>query len=54
MLDVRLVPTKIKDYQAIVVIDVLRATTTMITAISNGAQFLVPVETVEQARIYRN
>jgi 2-phosphosulfolactate phosphatase len=54
LLDVRLVPTKIKDYQAIVVIDVLRATTTMITAISNGAQFLVPVETVEQARIYRN
>ncbi len=33
-----------------VVIDVLRATTTMITALGNGAQSITPVLTVEVAR----
>jgi 2-phosphosulfolactate phosphatase len=35
--------------RAIVVIDVLRATSTMIEALSNGARAVIPVDTVERA-----
>jgi len=35
------------------VIDVLRASTTIITALANGAACVLPVETVEEARARR-
>jgi 2-phosphosulfolactate phosphatase len=36
--------------KTVVVIDVLRATTVMITALSNGAKEVIPLETIEEAR----
>ncbi|MGQ9856437.1 MAG: 2-phosphosulfolactate phosphatase [Fervidobacterium sp.] len=36
-------------FQASIVIDVLRATSTIVTALSNGARFVIPVEKVEEA-----
>lgn len=36
-----------------VVLDVLRATSTMITALAHGAQAIVPVLTIENALAYR-
>jgi len=38
----------------VVVIDILRATTTMVVAYENGAQNVVPVEHLEDALVYRN
>jgi len=37
----------------VVVIDVLRATTTMCTALDNGAELIVPVEKIEEVEPYR-
>jgi len=34
----------------VVLVDILRATTTIVTAIGNGAEAIVPVETLEEAR----
>ncbi|MBP1934171.1 2-phosphosulfolactate phosphatase [Ammoniphilus resinae] len=39
--------------KAIIVIDVLRATSTIITALAYGAKEVIPVETLGQARQYR-
>jgi 2-phosphosulfolactate phosphatase len=39
----------VKQFNVSVVIDVLRATSTVITALSNGAKSIIPVSTVEQA-----
>jgi 2-phosphosulfolactate phosphatase len=38
--------------KVVVVIDILRATTTMCYALMNGAEGIIPVETVEEARQY--
>jgi 2-phosphosulfolactate phosphatase len=38
----------------VVVIDILRATTTMVVAYENGAQNVVPVEHLEDALVYRD
>ncbi|WPX09106.1 2-phosphosulfolactate phosphatase family protein [Anaerocellum danielii] len=43
----------LKDSYAIV-IDLLRATTTMIWAISNGAEKIIPVEEIYEARLLKN
>ena len=37
----------------IVVIDVLRCSSTIIVALTNGAKSIIPIETVEEARGYR-
>ena len=42
----------LKDSYAIV-IDLLRATSTMICAISNGAKRIIPVEKIEEARLFK-
>ncbi|MFM9279083.1 2-phosphosulfolactate phosphatase [Paenibacillus jiagnxiensis] len=39
--------------KCVVVIDVLRATSTIVTALANGADCVVPVETVPQARQWK-
>lgn len=36
--------------KVVIVIDVLRATSTMLTALANGAKEIYPVETVQQAK----
>jgi len=36
-------------FQAAIVIDVLRATSTIVTALSNGARFVIPVGKIEEA-----
>ena len=38
----------------VVVIDILRATSTMCTAFQYGAVKVIPVETVEESRVYRD
>ena len=43
------VPARLAGVTALVV-DVLRASTTIVTALGNGAACVVPVETVEEAR----
>ncbi|ABR30246.1 2-phosphosulfolactate phosphatase [Thermosipho melanesiensis] len=52
MIDVKFLPEKLKSAQVIVVIDVLRATTTMITAIANGCEYIIPVQSVNDAKVY--
>ena len=42
------------DFEICVVIDVLRATTAICTAIDNGIESIIPVSTVEEAIEYRN
>ncbi|WP_127586046.1 2-phosphosulfolactate phosphatase [Paenibacillus koleovorans] len=37
-------------YKTVIVIDVLRATSTIVTALAHGASGIVPVETVQQAK----
>ncbi len=37
-------------HKTVIVIDVLRATSTMLTALANGCRTIVPVETVNQAK----
>ncbi|MDZ7294685.1 MAG: 2-phosphosulfolactate phosphatase [candidate division KSB1 bacterium] len=53
-LDVCLVPGELSNcpvaQRAVVVIDVLRASTTMITAFAHGCRALIPVEEVEEAK----
>jgi len=44
---------EIKDSVAIV-IDLLRATSVMIWAISNGAKKIIPVESIEEAKLFKN
>lgn len=50
-------PTLIHQFEVkdsiVVVIDVLRATTTMCTAFDNGARSMIPVATLEEARAYQ-
>ncbi len=38
----------------VVVIDILRATSAICTAFANGAESIIPVETVDEAREYKN
>lgn len=54
MIDVKFTPNNFKKSQVIIVIDVLRATTSIITAISNGAKYVIPVETIEEAKKYKD
>lgn len=42
------------DTHICVVNDILRATTSICTAISNGAKAIIPVRTIEQAKEYKN
>ncbi len=43
-----------QEYTAVVAIDVLRATTAIITAFQHGAHKIIPVSTVEEAEDYKN
>ena len=45
-------PLYAKDMGVVVVIDVLRATSAMITAFEHGASRIIPVATIEQASQY--
>ncbi len=51
--DLKLIPSEVLDYDVrdrmVVVVDVFRATSTMITALSNGVDYVLPVERVEEA-----
>lgn len=38
----------------VVVVDVFRATTTMCTALKNGAKSIIPVKTIEEAKSYKS
>ncbi|MCA1762453.1 MAG: 2-phosphosulfolactate phosphatase [Cryomorphaceae bacterium] len=42
-----------QEYKAVVAIDVLRATTAICTAFQHGAEKLIPVSTIEEAREYQ-
>ena len=42
-----------QEYKAVVAIDVLRATTAICTAFQHGAEKLIPVSTIEEARDYK-
>ena len=44
----------LSSYGAVAVIDILRATTTILTALENGARGVVPVSTPEEATMWRN
>jgi 2-phosphosulfolactate phosphatase len=52
-IDVQLLPSPLHShlisYRAVVVLDVLRATSVMVHAIAQGAKEIIPVETVEEA-----
>ncbi|MBV8586322.1 MAG: 2-phosphosulfolactate phosphatase, partial [Verrucomicrobia bacterium] len=57
MIDVALTPAEIRRWRdrdlsghTAVVFDVLRATSTMITALANGVTSILPVEDLEEAR----
>jgi len=56
-IDVCLTPRLIPDFEledkVVVVVDVLRATTCIITALSHGVDRLLPVETLEEAASYQ-
>jgi 2-phosphosulfolactate phosphatase len=56
-LDVILSPSLIENYnfenKTVVVIDILRATTTICTALQNGASFVYPVETLQEASLLK-
>ena len=41
-----------EDFEVVVVIDVLRATSAICAAIENGVEGIIPVSTVEDARAY--
>ena len=43
-----------QEYSVVVAIDVLRATTAICTAFEHGAEKIIPVSTVEEAREYKN
>ncbi|KHC90756.1 2-phosphosulfolactate phosphatase [Thermotoga sp. Mc24] len=49
MVDVVMVPCSPVECKTAVVIDVLRATSTIVTALSNGASGVIPVKTIEEA-----
>jgi len=57
-IDVCLTPRLLPDFElegkVVVVVDVLRATTCMITAFSNGIDRILPVETLDEAARYRD
>ncbi|MGJ8454763.1 2-phosphosulfolactate phosphatase family protein [Pseudothermotoga sp. U03pept] len=51
MVDVLFLPKRIDEKDAcVVVVDVLRATSTIVTALANGARAVIPVRTVAQAK----
>jgi len=49
MVNVVMVPCSVVKDKTVVVVDVLRATSTIVTALANGAKEVVPVKTVEEA-----
>lgn len=49
MVNVVMVPCSVVKDETVVVVDVLRATSTIVTALANGAKEVVPVKTVEEA-----
>lgn len=53
MVDLLLKPEKSSSSGIAVIIDVLRATSTIVTALCNGAPFVLPVRTLSQARSLR-
>lgn len=50
MIDVLFLPKRISHQEVCVVIDVLRATSTIVTALANGAKCVIPARTVAQAK----
>lgn len=38
----------------IIIIDIFRATSTIVTALANGANSVIPVQSVEEARVFKN
>lgn len=50
MIDVLLLPERVSRRKVCVVVDVLRATSTIVTALANGAKSVIPVATVAQAK----
>jgi 2-phosphosulfolactate phosphatase len=48
-----LFPLLKKEGKVVVVIDILRATSTICTALANGAQYVIPVETTEECLWHR-
>ncbi|TAH27701.1 MAG: 2-phosphosulfolactate phosphatase [Cytophagales bacterium] len=56
-IDVCLSPKLIQEYgikgKIVVVVDILRATSCMVTALANGAQSIIPVATVEECSAYK-
>lgn len=49
MVNVVMVPCSVVKDETVVVVDVLRATSTIVTALANGAKEVIPVKTVEEA-----
>jgi 2-phosphosulfolactate phosphatase len=49
-----LYPAYYKPEQTVIVTDIFRASTSIVTAIANGAQSIIPVETVEEAQQYKS
>jgi len=54
LIDLLLKPEKSFSNGIAIIIDVLRATSTIVTALCNGAPFVLPVRTLSQARKLRN
>ena len=54
MIDVVMVPCFVVKDETVVVVDVLRATSTIVTALANGAREVVPVKKVEDALAKRS
>ncbi|HEY8543373.1 MAG TPA: 2-phosphosulfolactate phosphatase family protein [Pseudothermotoga sp.] len=50
MIDVLFLPKPISQNDTCVIVDVLRATSTIVTALANGAKCVIPVKTISQAR----
>ncbi|GAB4307171.1 2-phosphosulfolactate phosphatase family protein [Pseudothermotoga elfii] len=50
MIDVLFLPEPVSQQHVCVVVDVLRATSTIVTALANGARCVVPVRTIAEAK----
>ncbi len=49
-----LYPVYRDDNSIVVIIDILRATSAICTAFEHGAEMVIPVATIEEARVYKN
>lgn len=50
MIDVLFLPEPVSQQHVCVVVDVLRATSTIVTALANGAECVIPVKTISEAK----